>query len=539
MLLFTVFAWFLAFWSTINLLDYFLRLLHTPVYMALVERYELVVTFFQIRFVPIRSSCAILKSFVHNFPFSCLLKIWFTIGIILTIFCSFGITVYLSRSFMMEISSWWFENFYSFASDGSVMNVYQIEAATVRKKFIEEDGGFKFVIPGWDIPWTQVPLYVGILLVAALIHEMGHMLAALSTNVPVTSMGFILLAIYFGAYVEIDAAAVRRLSPIQRLRISCAGVWHNLVLALFAWIFYESTSFIVSPLYISDAGVYIKDIQKGSPLSGPLGLQKGNVIQVINGCAVHNIDDWNRCLKTMKYTNSGFCVPDDIIAENVADEMQLVGNELDCCQNSTRNNSTSHVCFYVRDWMHNFPEEQSHELLEYFSAKICACLSARYVADLPSCSSTEDCTNTNRTLETSQSSCVFPALLGNMSFMRISIGNMSHVILYVGYVKELELDVQVSNYVPRLPISSVLIPYLIELVAKYLFTFSFAFAAINAIPCIFLDGQYICSNFVDFMFSKLRPRRRRLIKRLTLIYGTTLLVVNFIVALWKLYKHVP
>lgn len=40
---------------------------------------------------------------------------------------------------MIEISSWWFEHFHSFASDGSVMNVYQADAA-VRKKFIEEDG---------------------------------------------------------------------------------------------------------------------------------------------------------------------------------------------------------------------------------------------------------------------------------------------------------------------------------------------------------------------------------------------------------------
>ncbi|CAG9531778.1 unnamed protein product [Cercopithifilaria johnstoni] len=536
-MLFTILAWFMAFWSTINLLDYFLRLFRVPIYMAFVERYELVVTLFQIRFVPIRSSYTILKTLVQNSPLSYLLTIWFTIGIILGIFCSFGITLYLSSSFMMEISSWWFEHFHSLSSDGSVMNVYQMEAATIRKKFIEEDKGLKFVIPGWDIPWTQVPLYVGILLIAALIHEMGHMLAASSTNVPVTSMGFILLAIYFGAYVEIDAAAVRRLSSIQKLRISCAGVWHNLVLALFAWIFYESTSFIVLPLYMSDAGVYVRDIQRDSPLSGPLGLQKGNVIQVINGCTVNNINDWNHCLKIMKYTNSGFCVPDDVIAENIADEMQLVENELDCCHNSTWNNSASHMCFYVRDWMHNFPKRQSHELLEYFSAKICACLPARYVTDLPSCSSTDNCTNTSLTLETTHSSCVFPALLGSMSFMKISIGNASRIVLYVGYVKELEFDVQVSNYVPRLPISSAVIPYLIELVAKYLFTFSFAFAVINAAPCVYLDGQYICSNFVDFMFSKLRPRRRRFIKRMTLIYGTTLLIANFILALRKLYKH--
>lgn len=40
---------------------------------------------------------------------------------------------------MTEISSWWFEYFHSFASDGSVMNVHQMEAAAI-KKSIEEDG---------------------------------------------------------------------------------------------------------------------------------------------------------------------------------------------------------------------------------------------------------------------------------------------------------------------------------------------------------------------------------------------------------------
>ncbi|EFO18361.2 hypothetical protein LOAG_10133 [Loa loa] len=536
-MLFTILAWFMAFWSTIILLDYFLRSFRSPIYMAFAERYELIVTLFQIRFVPIRSPCTILKTFIKNSLLSYLFTIWFTIGIISAIFCSFGIILYLSKRSVIEISSWWFEYFHSFASDGSVMNVYQVEAAAVRKKYIEENEGLKFVIPGWNIPWTQLPLYIGILLIAAVIHEMGHMLAALSTNVPVTSMGFILLAIYFGAYVEIDAAAVRRLSPVQKLRISCAGVWHNLVLALFAWMLYESTSFIVSPLYISDAGVYVEDVQKDSPLTGPTGLYEGSVIQAINSCNVNNVNDWNSCLTTIKYTNSGFCVPDDVIAENVADEMHLVENELDCCRNSTWNNSASYMCFYVRDWMHatQLAQERHHELLEYFSAKICTCLSARYVAGLQPCSSTENCAS--RTLSTPHSSCVFPALLGNMSFMRILVGNASRIVLYVGYVKELEFDVQVSNYVPRPPFSSTFIPYVIELVAKYLFTFSFAFAVINAVPCIYLDGQYICSNFVDFMFSKLRLRRQRLIKRVTLAYGTTLLAVNFILAIWKLYKH--
>lgn len=67
--------------------------------------------------------------------------------------------------------------------------------------------------------------------------------------------------------------------------------------------------------------LWISDIRKNSPLSGPFGLQKRSVIQVINGCAVNNINDWNHCLKAMKGISSGFCVPDDIIAENIANEV--------------------------------------------------------------------------------------------------------------------------------------------------------------------------------------------------------------------------
>lgn len=47
-MLFTVLAWFMAFWSMISLLDYFLRSFHVSIYMAFVERYELNVTLFQV-----------------------------------------------------------------------------------------------------------------------------------------------------------------------------------------------------------------------------------------------------------------------------------------------------------------------------------------------------------------------------------------------------------------------------------------------------------------------------------------------------------
>ncbi|VDN06253.1 unnamed protein product [Thelazia callipaeda] len=461
---------------------------------------------FQIRFVLFQSPSKAFKMLPQNSLSLYLLNIWFITGVITAICFSFSIIFYLSRTSIMELSLWWVEFFGSFAVDSSVTYVRRQEVTTASKRFVEFDGSLEFVIPGWNIPWTQVPLYIVVLFLAALTHEFGHMLAALNTNVPVLNMGFVFLAIYIVAYVEIDTTALRRLSLFQKLKISCAGIWHNLVLAVFAYALYKASPFFLLPLYVSDAGVYVSDIQKGSPLSGPAGLQKGIVINGVSGCSVSSVDNWNDCLMKLRSTDLGFCVSNTVIADNIAKEMQLVENELDCCYNATKNHSTSYMCFYVREWINTTQSRGNQELLKYFSAKECTCLPSRYVAELLLCSSNEDCIKLNDTLEKSSESCVYPALLGNMSLMRISINDTSRVVLYVGYIEELECHVEVSNYVPRLSFVPALIPYVIELMAKYLFTFSFAFAVINAVPCIYLDGQYMWSNFVDIIFSRLGPR---------------------------------
>lgn len=43
--------------------------------------------------------------------------------------------------------------------------------------------------------------------------------------------------LYPGAFVDISPRALAILSPLQQLRIICAGVWHNIVLFGLAWAF--------------------------------------------------------------------------------------------------------------------------------------------------------------------------------------------------------------------------------------------------------------------------------------------------------------
>lgn len=64
--------------------------------------------------------------------------------------------------------------------------------------------GITPVIPGVNIPLSHLPLFMFVLVVAGVIHELGHALAAINANVRVTGFGIFLYAIYPGAFTEID-----------------------------------------------------------------------------------------------------------------------------------------------------------------------------------------------------------------------------------------------------------------------------------------------------------------------------------------------
>jgi S2P endopeptidase len=49
-----------------------------------------------------------------------------------------------------------------------------------------------------------------------------------------------LYILYPGAFVDISSRVLAIMSPIQQLRVICAGVWHNIVLFLAAWVFLSS-----------------------------------------------------------------------------------------------------------------------------------------------------------------------------------------------------------------------------------------------------------------------------------------------------------
>ena len=77
----------------------------------------------------------------------------------------------------------------------------------------------------------------------------------LSEQVRVNGFGIFLAFIFPGAYVDLNSDHLMVLSSLRQLRIFCGGVWHNLVLVLFALACIKVHPYVVSALFVREAYV--------------------------------------------------------------------------------------------------------------------------------------------------------------------------------------------------------------------------------------------------------------------------------------------
>lgn len=73
-----------------------------------------------------------------------------------------------------------------------------------------------------------------------------------------------MLFLYPGAFVELHTDQLEIITPLRRLRIYSAGVWHNFVLAVIAYLLSTSLPVLLTPFYIVNNGVLVTWI---SPVS--------------------------------------------------------------------------------------------------------------------------------------------------------------------------------------------------------------------------------------------------------------------------------
>ncbi|CAL4173066.1 unnamed protein product, partial [Meganyctiphanes norvegica] len=118
------------------------------------------------------------------------------------------------------------------------------------------------VIPGLNLPMEEISYYFFTLLLASVIHEAGHAIAAVREDVHVNGFGFLFLFVLPGAYVDVPTDEIKNLNPMRQLKILCAGVWHNVVLVLAAVSIALSAPFVLQPLYQHGQGVSVLGMTK-------------------------------------------------------------------------------------------------------------------------------------------------------------------------------------------------------------------------------------------------------------------------------------
>ncbi|KAJ1641722.1 hypothetical protein LPJ64_006345, partial [Coemansia asiatica] len=379
------------------------------------------------------------------------------------------------------------------------------------------------VIPGLTLPLGHIWYYMIALIICAVVHELGHALAAAAcARVCMRKIGIFVLGLYPGAFVDLPREQLEKQSLSAQMRVVCAGVWHNAVTALVAWllVYYGGLGLIFSAAgwrKVAD-GVVVVDVSQSSPLYGriPLLSTISRIDDVIlsptEPLAINSsISDRfspglfgsspiARWTKALTDTNSncgtaaaGFCVR---ARENMDDGL--------CCEMTAQ--------FPLGE----SPDADIYCFDPYSSSQLMAvppmtdetmCFNLKAVlekSDLHRCRSHLDCSLQNQTsaglrIATNRldSLCVLPSSpfadsrVARIYFrMSDSSDNEEQLIIYAGSLASLWLDVQVSSLRPRWPWLPYRLPSWTESLLQYVLSFSLAFCLLNAVPAWYLDGDH-------------------------------------------------
>jgi len=392
------------------------------------------------------------------------------------------------------------------------------------------------VMPGMNLPWNQVAYYLITLIISGTFHEVGHAIAAVRENVRVLSFGVFVLFMYPGAFVELHTDQLDIITPFRRLRIFSAGVWHNFILAVVAYILSTSLPMWLSPLYTMGDGVLVTHVAQQSSIVNRLPI--GDVITYINNCPVRKTEEWYLCLQKIQ-TNpvDGYCGPSSYTKTHNTSLPTLVENfgEPDCCNDT----SAYRFCF----WYKRHPKAMSLSQ-KLFNANILvrtsleynskftehACLPARHILSGRMCKTNLDCALKNAT---EFSLCHIPLTKNTTRVIRIG-HKKGQEVLFVGEPRELSSTVMLSDYIPIYNTPFLNLPKHIESMCLYLISISAALALLNMVPCFYLDGHHT----LEILLEILLPHQHKLrlqIQTVILMLGSSLLLVNVLIALSTLF----
>lgn len=363
------------------------------------------------------------------------------------------------------------------------------------------------MVPGVNLPIEDLGYVFFAIFVSGVLHEAGHAIAAIREDVHVNGFGVFMMLLYPGAYVDVDDMS--HVEPLRKLRVYCAGVWHNFILSILACVIIISLPTLLSPFFATYHDRIIVSYQvKDSPLNGRNGLQHGDYIQSIDDCVVTDPESWFKCINQSKFSDqTGSCVSRNDI-EKYSFGSYGVYDVTECCDIDAPH---THICY-------------KHDMDQ--NTLVHSCLPARIITSQQVCHNSKDCGAIGIS-NNEKSICAVPHTDDSQQrLMQILIerNEIPHKILYLGVPDDLLYFISISQLVPRLPFLPTALPATLLKTFQYLFSISSALGLLNIIPCFALDGQWAFVSFFEYFYGKNHRWKERVC--MSVLYVGTLLVFS-------------
>ncbi|KYQ58541.1 Membrane-bound transcription factor site-2 protease [Trachymyrmex zeteki] len=369
------------------------------------------------------------------------------------------------------------------------------------------------MLPGVDIPFNEIGYYVTTLAICSIFHELGHALAAAREDVQLFGLGIVIVFTIPIAYVHISNEQLVALPLRNQLRIACAGIWHNIILATIAAAILVFSTWLWAPLYNIGSGVYVKTILPNSPVLGPTGLLEYDVINKLNNCPIKHSEDWYDCmLQAVQHSAPGYCVKQSFVQDydESVPAKQKTNGAVNCC--TTDSEINGNLCFeYIEG-----PQTAPLHLPPH------SCLPVRAMLNQSQnfCQASHECLSHD-------THCMKPSLDNVTKIIQIK-RKTGKDVLFFGHPADIYRTVDVSDWVPKYSFLYPELPESFALLCKYITVFSAGLAIINIVPCFFLDGQYILNIIVLYLLNSMphnRNIRESTVLTITSI-GTLLFITN-------------
>lgn len=198
----TAIGLFLCFWSVLYLIDIYFRARSFKRYIQFVESTGLVISPFQVRwYTSLFSPLLLSSSLLRRRWMRVFCGGWFSVGVAAAMAASLFTTAFLTMIIWRQLGigqllfsrhrSQMTTNYsnddddlaaaaYSSSSrynDGGVVSTSTLTGHSIATN---DDIGLIPIVPGVNVPWSQVPMFLAALAMAGIFHEMGRCLLSLS-----------------------------------------------------------------------------------------------------------------------------------------------------------------------------------------------------------------------------------------------------------------------------------------------------------------------------------------------------------------------